>query len=118
MPLNTVIKRNGKTLKVRWGGFHVAAMVCAAAWDSGEGPFTDGNTEPEMMTQATPQGEEVTGHYLGMKDAWELMSYPVIATTPLNSGGYTLEHDYTFVDCSDGEIFPLKKGDELIAFRD
>lgn len=39
MPLNTEIIRDGETLKLRWGAFHITAMVIAASIDSGESPF-------------------------------------------------------------------------------
>lgn len=126
MPLNTQVLRNNRPRKdIKWGGFHVAAMVCAAAWDSDIGPFVD-NSEPEMqepeMTTATKDEAEKMfgplGHYISPKDVWELMNYGVIAATPLNDGSYTLKKNYTFVDSMDGEVFELKAGDTLKVWRD
>jgi hypothetical protein len=111
MPLNTQIMRDGKNLPVRWGGFHVGAMVLAASWDSGTGPFEDNSppTDIDYPTEPCP---------LSFRDAFSLMSYPVIATTPLNKGEYTLTGTHRFIDTSDGELFELLPGDILRAWRD
>jgi hypothetical protein len=114
MPLNTQIIRNDEELKLKWTSFHVAAMVIAAAMDSGKGPYEDNS----------PMGivgsEEYNGEVIGVsgKDAFVLMNYYVIATTPLNHGSYVLKNDYTFGDRMDGEILELKAGDKLVAYRD
>jgi hypothetical protein len=115
MPLNTEIIRDGKPLTLEWGGFHVVAMVCAAAWDSGKGPFED-NTEPPVQTEVVDD-KTYTGHFIAPSDVWKVMSYGTLAMTPLNDGSYKLKHSYTFVDCQDLEVFILQPGDVLHAYR-
>ena len=117
MPLNTFIERDGEPLQLRWGGFHMCAMVFAASWDSGEGIFED-NTEPEMEEPeyANKEGHGPLGHYIHPSYSM-MISYPHIGMTPLNNGPYILKKDYRFVDAQDGEILDLKAGDKLIAYR-
>jgi len=119
MPLNTVIERDGKVLKMPkgWGGFHLMSMLYAVSWDSGKGCFED-NTEPAMETPELtdgsgygPEGHYVNGYHSAM------IHYGHIAATALNDGNYTLKKDYTFVDSADGEILELKAGDVLKAWR-
>jgi len=117
MPLNTQIKRGGKLLALPngWGGFHVAAMVIAAAADSGQGPYEDMESfVDEALNLNESQG------FIGIKpsDVFNLMNYMVIAQTPLNHGGYTLKQPWSFKDTADGELLELLPGDELIAWRD
>ncbi|HSW91514.1 MAG TPA: hypothetical protein VLG09_02620 [Candidatus Saccharimonadales bacterium] len=114
MPLNTQIKRDGDALIIAWGSFHVAAMIIAASYDSGKGPFED-NTEPEMAVNKET-GER--GHYISPSDCFLLCDYGHIAMTPLNDGPYTLTRSYTFVDGMDGEVFTLQAGDVLKMWRD
>jgi hypothetical protein len=112
MPLNTQIRRDGKPLSVRWGGFHVACMVLAAAWDSGEGKLAEQVSVPEDIDYPNEPCR------IGQGDVWDLMSYPVIALTPLNSGPYTLKGTHRFEDAADGEVLELLPGDVLSAWRD
>lgn len=113
MPLNTEILRDGKPLPIRWGQFHVAAMVLAATFDSGQGPYED--NRPEIIVGEGYSPDVPIG--IPRSIAFQLTSYGAIATTPLNDGEYTLKAGYTFADASDGEIFELKPGDTLIAYR-
>lgn len=113
MPLNTEIRRDGETLPIRWGQFHVACMVLAATFDSGQGPYMD--NRPESIIGAGYSHDMPIG--IPASIAFQLTSYGAIATTPLNDGEYTLKAGYTFADVTDGEIFELKPGDTLIAYR-
>lgn len=125
MPLETEIRRNGKPLKLRWSGFHVTAMVMAAAFDSGEGPF-QGKQEPgkyryndDAPEYAGMTNEDYPGAPCPINpgDSWLLCSYPYIAMTPLNKGKYTLKETHRFLDTTDGEVLELLPGDELRAWR-
>lgn len=113
MPLNTMIIRNGEPLKLHWGNFHVAAMVLAVTFDTGQGPYMD--NRPEKIV-----GEDyIPGTIVGISQAtaFRLTSYPVIGTTVLNDGEYELVAGYTFMDTADGEILEFFPGDTLIAYR-
>lgn len=115
MPLNTQIIRDGEPLSLRWGGFHVAAMVYAATIDSGVGPFVDNDS---VRTDALRLMEEQGAIAISPSDAFSLMDYGVLAATPLNDGEYTMvEYDLKFIDMMDGEEFEIKKGDVLAAGR-
>jgi hypothetical protein len=116
MPLNTVIERDERALELRWGGFHVAAMVCAVSWDTGAGIFVD-NTEPEMETVTKEDGTEVTAHVISPKNVFEFVDYSRLGATKLGHSPVVLQKDYTFFDMMDGEVFELKAGDKLYAFR-
>lgn len=129
MPLETQIIRNGKPLKLQWGGFHVSAMVLAAAFDSGEGPF-EGEQEPLFQFPDTEEGCSVPewrgkdqSSYpevpcpISPSNTFELMEYHVIARTPLGRSGYKLKKLHRFVDVTDGEILELQPGDVLRAYR-
>jgi len=118
VPLNTRIIRNGVPLQIRWGSFHVAAMVCAASWDSGKGIFEDNSEPPTQTERRLDTNEEVTGHFLSPKNCFEFVDYGRIAATPLNEGSYVLKKAYTFIDITDGEILYLVPGDKLVAYRD
>jgi len=109
MPLNTQIDRDGKPLEIRWGGFHVAAMVLAASMDSGIGPFKVTPSRMSIYQTDDPEQELM----VSPKDAFDLMDYSVIGATPLNEGSYTLKEKYTFLDTRDGEVFTLLPGDVL-----
>jgi hypothetical protein len=116
MPLNTRIIRDGEPLKLPngWGGFHIAAMVVAAALDSGQGPWKENTMTGIYGDDAKP------GDLIGIshKDTFSLVSYGVLASTPLNEGSYTLKNGpYNFLDKTDGEEFTLLEGDELHAYR-
>lgn len=117
MPLNTQIIRDGQELTLRWGGFHVAAMVLAAALDSGKGPFDDntlaglyedGSELPDYPDEPIP---------VSRKDVFSLMSYGALAATPLGDGRYILKGRHHFVDIADGEDLVLQPGDVLVAQR-
>lgn len=115
MPLNTRIIRDGKPLDLRWGGFHVASMVYACVIDSGEGPFVD---NASVREQALALMEKDGAIAITPKDAFDLMSYPVIGQTPLNAADYTMvNYDLKFVDIEDGEELEIEKGDVLSMSR-
>jgi len=122
MPLNTQIIRDGKPLKIKWGGFHVVAMTLAAAFDSGEGPF-DGAQKPKYTyTEGEYKGKTEADYPdvpcpISQANLWDLMGYHVISTTPLNRGGYKLKNKHRFLDITDNELLELLPGDELIAYR-
>lgn len=111
MPLSTTIKRNGRLLKVPWGQFHVAAMTYAAALDSKEGQLYEAMVKHD---EVPPEGEPIA---LPPGAVFQIVSYHVIAATPLNSGNYTLKGTWTFHDPIDGEVFVLKPGDVLSVWR-
>jgi len=111
MPLNTIVKRGGKTRSIRWGGFHVAAMTLAAAIDSKEGKLY------ELLAKDEPTILEADPIELGPGDVFNLVGYHILAATPLNNGSYVMKGTMTFVDLTDDEKFVLKAGDELVAFR-
>ena len=92
-------------------------MTYASAWDSGQGPFED-NSEPALETNAKRADGSLAppGHYISVHEIM-LFGYQHIATTPLNNGSYVLKNDYEFTDCMDGEVFQLKQGDKLFAYR-
>ena len=113
MPLGTTIKRDGKLLEIPWGEFHVAAMTYAAALDSKEGKLYEAMVEHDEAWEAG--GDPVS---LPPGVVFQTVMYGVIAATPLNSGGYTLTTgDWSFHDPTDGEVFTLKAGDVLSAWR-
>lgn len=116
MPLNTMIIREGQELHLRWGAFHVAAMVIASALDSGKGPWKD-NTVEELFGEDTDYGpgKEIP---LSPVSVWALAtSYPAIGATPMGHDGYVLTKAWTFRDVTDGEVLELLPGDRLIAYR-
>jgi len=117
MPLNTRIKRDGKPLSLPngWGSFHVTAMILAAAADSGQGPYED---MPAFIEEAKGLMKSQGRIGVAPHDTWNLMNYYMIATTPLNHGGYVLKERWEFIDKQDGEVLELLPGDELIAWRD
>lgn len=115
MPLNTEILRDGEVRQIRWGQFHVAAMVYAASYDSGQGPFDD----MESFKSEVEQLMETQGA-IGINpiDSFNLAAYHVLAATPLNGGSYTIENaTLVFQDNTDGEKFDIKPGDVLKAWR-
>lgn len=114
MPLNTQILRDGKSLNLKWGGFHVAAMVIAASADSGRGPYQD---MVSFKTEARGLMERQGSIGITAHDAFKLCDYSVMAATPLNEGSYTLKEAWTFYDNMDGETLALLPGDELVAHR-
>lgn len=124
MPLHTSIRRDGEPLQLHWGEFHIAAMVCAAAFDSNKGPFV-GQQEPDFQYSDTDDeyaGKNAESYPevpcpISPKNSFELAMYHIIATTPLNDGSYTLKKEHKFVDCVDGEILHLLPGDELCVSR-
>jgi hypothetical protein len=132
MPLNTEILRNGKTLKgIRWGDFHVAAMMISSSLDGpDQGCFKEDYTvdnpphfqwgkvdaHPEWNNKGQESYPEVPMP-LSPSDAFQMVTYPLIGMTPLNSGSFVLKNRHVFCDTSDGEIFELLPGDELRAYR-
>lgn len=116
MPLNTQIVRDGKQLSLRWGGFHFAAMVLAATYDSGEGPFKKNEPPTEYENGETLNYPEDPVP-ITPNDVWTLMDYGIVAMTPLNHGEYTLTGEHKFVDVTDDEVLHLLPGDVLRAWR-
>lgn len=114
MPLSTQIIRNGEALALRWGGFHVAAMVYAVTIDSGKGPFTDNEQVAKDALRLMEEQEHIG---ISPRDAFELMDYSVIGATPLNSGNWTMTQRLSFIDKTDGEVLELLPGDVLSAGR-
>lgn len=116
MPLSTQVIRNGEPLKISWGSFHVAAMALAASFDARMPPFTDPSviyiTPPGTFDDYPNEAFPITNEV-----AFTLVSYGVLAQTPLNEGSYTLKSKHHFTDVTDGEDFVLLPGDELIAYR-
>jgi hypothetical protein len=89
-------------------------MTLAAALDSGQGPW-ESNTIEFIFEGQLPADTPIPVS----RALWRrLMSYSVIALTPLNDGSYTLQKNWTFRDPEDGEILALQAGDVLIAYRD
>jgi hypothetical protein len=87
-------------------------MILASAMDSGIGPFKENTLEAIY-----PQAEENEQLLISPRDAFDLMDYSVIGETPLNAAPYTLKRGFTFRDTRDGEVFELKAGDVLSAYR-
>lgn len=124
MPLNTQIVRNNQPLRLRWGGFHIAAIVIAAAFDSGQGPFKVNTPQGiARLEKWGPKGRRIARRYplvpfpVSRFMVWVLESYPVIDSTPMGHDGYVLTRRHQFIDCSDGEILDLLPGDVLTAYR-
>lgn len=126
MPLETQIIRNNKPLPVKWSEFHVAAMVCAAAWDSGQGPWEI--NEPAFEYSSGQYKGKSGFDYpevpapLSMMNCFQITMYPAIGATPLSREGYVLKNPHKFLDCSGlavagEEIFELLPGDKLVAYR-
>jgi len=115
MPLNTAIVRDGELVQLRWGDFHRAAMIIAASVDSGQGPFRKNTAEAVLGDAGYGTTEKPVG--ISGRISFTLVTYPAMAATPMDSDGYVLTHDFVFGDCMDGEIFELKAGDRLIAYR-
>lgn len=114
MPLSTQIRRNDEPLSLRWGGFHVAAMVYAVVIDSGQGPFVDNESVAQQAKRLMDEQGKIG---ITPKDAFDLMDYAVLATTPLNASDWTMTQRLVFVDVTDGEELELLPGDVLVAYR-
>lgn len=134
MPLETQIVRKGETLKLKWGGFHVAAMTLASVLD---GPMTKTGCKlwadplavrAELVEKGYYQQDPTThlrGRLVSTGAAmpitrpmvFQLMDYGAIGLTPLNSGAVTLKHRHVFIDAADGEVLVLLPGDTLKAWR-
>jgi hypothetical protein len=104
MPLNTEIIRGGRRLKLRWGGFHITAMVYAIAFERKLAVPNEGLDYPNE-----PQG-------ISPGNAFQAMDYGVISNV-CPSGDFTLKQEHKFQDTMDGEIFQLKPGDKLSFWR-
>jgi hypothetical protein len=116
MPLNTQIMRNGELVPLRWGDFHVAAMALAASFDEG----TNFIGSPDKVYEVDAKQFECypdAPFPITRQIAFMLVSYPMLAKTPLNNGVYTLTKRHKFIDQMDGEILELLPGDELRAVR-
>jgi hypothetical protein len=114
MPLNTRIKRDGKVLPLKWGGFHVAAMVIAASADSGAGPYED---MKGFVEEARSLMKEQGTIGISPGTVFKLTDYPIIGATPLRAKAYVLKERWKFTDMVDGETLELLPGDELSAWR-
>ncbi len=114
MPLPTQIVRDGEPLSMKWGSFHIAAMVYAASIDSGVGPFVDMDA---VVASAKRLMEEQGCIGIDGSAQFDLSAYHILAATPLNSGSYTLKGAYRFHDNLDGEVLDLQPGDELHVWR-
>lgn len=112
MPLNTQIVRNGEPIRLPngWGGFHMAAMVYASAFEATDGPNAHMAPNEELNYPDEPQAI-TPGNVMAAAD------YGAIASTPLNGGSYTLKERHKFIDITDGEVLELLPGDELRAWR-
>lgn len=114
MPLNTQITRGGKPLKLRWSDFHVAAMIQAVSYDSGQGPYAD---MPGFISDVDRLMESQGKLGISPDVAWQLTTYGVIGATPLNTGDYTMTKRLVFIDNTDGEELELLPGDVLSMSR-
>lgn len=114
MPLNTQIKRDGETLALRWGHFHVAAMVLACMADAPQRPE---HHKIDRMLQVWRNTNGDVPMPISPGDVHAVTDYSIIGTTLLNSAPYTLQNDYSFVDPMDNEVFELKAGDVLSMHR-
>lgn len=125
MPLVTQILRNDGPLKPPsgWNEFACAAMVLAAAFDSGKGPF-DGKQEPEFEWKEGAWAGKTGANYpdapcpISAYNSFMLTTYSIIGTTPLSREGYTLKQKQSFYDLVVGQRFDLEPGDKLIAYRE
>jgi hypothetical protein len=110
MPLNTQVERDGETLSIPWGHFHVAAMAVATMYE-----------HPEIWKDARPI-EGVIEDYplapmpLTPSDVFLLVDYGVLGAI-FPEGSYTLRDSHAFIDTTDGEIFRLEPGDVLRVWR-
>ena len=121
-PLSTRITRDGEPLSLRWGQFHIAAMIYAVSWDSGEGPF-EMNEPPKYLVRPS-DGDEMPLNYpeepcpISPPEAFHIVRDSVIAATALNDRPYTLKKEHRFIDVTDGEVLHLLPGDVLEATRE
>lgn len=114
MPLHTTILRDGKPLKLKWGGFHVAAMVIAASADSGRGPYQDMEAFVAEANILMAKNGQIG---ISPKDVFALADYAVLGQTPMNDGDYVLKQRWAFHDNADGGSLELLPGDTLRAGR-
>jgi hypothetical protein len=117
MPLNTQIIRDGQSLSLQWGDFHIAAMALASGFDAGMEPLSD----PTKIYEIDPRRFDCypdAPFPITRGMSFHLASYPALAKTPLNAGEYTLTSKHQFIDIMDGEILTLLPGDILRAWRD
>lgn len=105
MPLITQIERDGENIELRWGDFHIAAMIIASEMDSGS---------KKLFGTWRPKGTMIE---IDQSTSFSLVMYPIIAASKLGKGSYTLKSDWTFRDVMDGEVLELKAGDVLKAWR-
>lgn len=119
MPLNTQIIRNGETVPLHWGDFHVAAMALAANFEMTV-PALGNPSEIYETDELTPQMFDCypdAAFPITRSIAFQLTTYGALAATPLNDGNYVLQRKHKFLDLVDGEVLELLPGDELIAYR-
>jgi len=111
MPLATQVVRDGAPLRIRWGGFHVAAIALAALVEHHEqlsAAFTR-----DLAAQGWDGEQPVT---ITPALAHDLADYSVMGLA-FPAGEYTLAERHAFVDSADGEVFVLEPGDVLKAWR-
>lgn len=109
MPLVTEIIRDDATLPVRWGQFHVAAMLVAIMFEQPDNKF-DVKPSENLDYPTEPQP-------LGAGDIFSLVNYGVVsAVAP--KGEYTLTEAHAFLDPFDNEVFRLLPGDNLKFWRE
>ena len=118
MPLKTQIIRSGKSVPLRWGDFHIAAMVLASSFDAETfipHPWDvyEKFQEPEYW-ECYPDAPFPIHRNI----SWDLSNYPVIWKSPLGNTEYVLTRRHAFRDLDDGEILKLYPGDILMAWRE
>ena len=111
MPLETQIERSGKTLHVRWGYFHLNAMYTAAIKESvpNKKGLIAGDEEKTF-------GELADGELINFGDCY-IYGLSIPGCPLVERGEQTLLQTHTFTDTYDGEVFTLKPGDILRAWR-
>lgn len=115
-PVVTQIIRDGKPLALRWGDFHIAAMIWASVWDSGIGPF-ESNDPPGFYDDG--EGHVFPARYpelaapITPDDSFAIVRRDVIVETPLRHGRYVLKREHRFIDMTDGEVLHLLPADVL-----
>ena len=116
MPLITEILRDGESLPLAWGDFHIAAMALAACFEAGEGAIKS----PESVYDTDPRTFECypdAPFPITRRFAFMMADYGSLGTTPLNYGEFTLTRKHKFIDLADFEVLTLLPGDVLRAVR-
>lgn len=105
MPLSTQITRDGESLSLKWGEFHVAAMIVATILED----------DPNILENKEYNGEDEIG--LSPANVFGLVNYGTIGNTKLNDGEVVLTKTSVFLDITDGEILKFEVGDVLSMWR-